>query len=388
MRVSQLLFVLLSLPLGSTVASAACDLKATEAPREPHCARSWMDKNLRVNDLLSVGTHNSYKAAIPEPELAQLRTRSAKAATVLDYSHRNLAEELDDGARQLEIDIYYDPAGGRFADPLGPRLLGQHIDERLKAELSRPGFKVLHVPDFDFRSTCSTFVACLRTIKTWSDAHADHIPIVILINAKDDKPLGTGGAVVAKFDAAAFDALDAEIASVFTADDLITPDDVQGKYPTLREAVLAGNWPKLRNARGRIFFALDETPEKVAIYRGNRRSLEGRRMFINTDESSPAAAYLTLNEPQQDAQRIRAAVQAGFIVRTRADADTAEARSGNTERREMALAFGAQYVSTDYMQPDPRFGTYSVRLPDKATTVCNPVRTAKQCGGRAVTEQR
>ncbi|MGH8186958.1 MAG: Ca2+-dependent phosphoinositide-specific phospholipase C, partial [Steroidobacteraceae bacterium] len=178
--------------------------------------------------------------------------------------------------------------------------------------------------------------------------------------------------------------LDAEINSVLSAADLITPDQVQGQSATLRDAVLAGNWPKLRDARGKILIALDDNAKKVAIYRGTRRSLEGRAMFINTDESSPAAAYLTLNEPLSDAKRIRAAVEAGFLVRTRADADTAEARSGETARREAALTSGAQYVSTDYMQPDRRFGSYTVRLPDGATTICNPVRQAQRCGSQAV----
>jgi hypothetical protein len=365
-------------------AHAACDLTTWQAPRDEKCAREWMDENLHVNDLLSIGTHNSYKTAIPDAEMAQLRARSSRAAIVLDYSHRPLAEELDDGARQLELDVYYDPQGGRFADPAGPRALGQRMDAAMAAEFAKPGFKVMHVPDFDFRSTCTLFVTCLQTIKAWSDAHPDHIPIVILINAKDDNPLGTSGAAVAKFDTAAFDALDAEVSSVFSDKQLITPDQVQGKHATLREGVLAGGWPKLRDARGRVFFALDEAPAKVAIYRGERRSLEGRRMFVNIEESSPAAAYITLNEPLQDKERIRAAVEAGLIVRTRADADTLEAREGKTERRESALRSGAQYVSTDYMKPDPRFGKYSVRLPDGVTTVCNPVRAQKRCGGHAV----
>jgi hypothetical protein len=372
--------------LPAAALATECDLKAAQAPNEARCARQWMDENLRVNDLLSVGTHNSYKLAIPEAELAQLRARSPRAAITLDYAHRDLAAALDDGARQLELDVYYDPQGGRFADPLGPRTLRQRIDARDAAELARPGFKVLHVPDIDFRSNCLTFVACLRTIEAWSDAHPAHVPILILINAKDDNPVGSSGTAVAKFDAAAFDALDAEIASVFGADDLITPDDVQGRHPTLRDAVLAGGWPKLRDARGKVFVALDDTAQKVAIYRGSRPSLEGRRMFANIEETSPAAAYITLNEPLRDAQRIRAAVESGLIVRTRADADTAEARSGSTERREAALASGAQYVSTDYMQPDPRFGSYSARLPGKATAVCNPVRAQKKCAGQAVAE--
>lgn len=374
----------LALLFAQAHADTPCDLAAAQAPRDETCARAWMDENLHVNDLLSVGTHNSYKTAIPDAEMAQLRARSKRGAIVLDYAHRPLAEELDDGARQLELDVYYDPQGGRFADPLGPRALGQRLDASAAAEFAKPGFKVMHIPDFDFRSTCTRFVACLQTVKAWSDAHPDHIPIVILINAKDDSPLGTGGVAIAKFDSAAFDALDAEVAAVFSDKDLITPDQVQGKHATLREAVLAGGWPKLRDARGRVFFALDEALKKVAMYRGERRSLEGRKMFVNIEESSPAAAYITLNEPMQDAKRIRAAVEAGFIVRTRADADTLEAREGKTERRETALASGAQYVSTDYMQPDPRFGGYSVRLPDGATTVCNPVRAEKKCGGLAV----
>lgn len=380
----HVLATVLALVFAQAYADAECNLTASQAPRDEKCARAWMDENLRVNDLLSVGTHNSYKGAIPNAEMTQLRAQSTRAATVLDYSHPDLTKQLDDGARQLELDVYYDPDGGRFADPLGPRTLGQSIDAANAAELAKPGFKVMHIPDFDFRSTCIRFVACLQTIKAWSDAHPEHIPIAILINAKDDSPLRKNGATIAKFDTAAFDALDAEVASVFADDDLITPDQVQGKRATLRDGVLAGGWPKLREARGRVFFALDESPTKVAIYRGERRSLEGRRMFVNIEESSPAAAYITLNEPLQDAKRIRAAVEAGLIVRTRADADTLEARAGKAERREAALKSGAQYVSTDYMQPDPRFASYSVRLPDGAATVCNPVRAPEKCGGRAV----
>ncbi len=365
-------------------AADSCDLKAKRAPDEPACARQWMDENLRLNDLTSVGTHNSYKLAIPDAELELLRKRSTRGAIALDYAHRPLVEQLNDGARQLELDVYIDSEGGRFADPAVPRLTGAPIDPAMREELRRPGFKVMHIPDFDFRANCISFIGCLRTIKDWSDAHPDHVPLLILINAKDGEPSMPGGTPIAQFDTQAFDAFDAEIRSVLSAEDLITPDQVQGKFATLREAVLAGNWPKLRDARGKILIALDDNAKKVAIYRGARRSLEGRAMFINTDESSAAAAYLTLNEPLSDARRIRAAVEAGFLVRTRADADTAEARSNETARRDAALTSGAQYISTDYMQPDRRFGPYTARLPDGATTVCNPVRQAQRCGSHAV----
>jgi hypothetical protein len=174
--------------------------------------------------------------------------------------------------------------------------------------------------------------------------------------------------------------VDREIRQVFRRSELITPDDVQGRYPTLREAVLKHGWPTLGAARGRFLFALDEEPPHIAAYRGKRASLEGRVMFVNTDEASPAAGYITLNE-QSDSPRIMADVKAGYLVRTRADADTIEARTGDASRRDAALASGAQYVSTDYRQPDPRLSSYSVNLPSGAITVCNPVRAATKCAG-------
>ena len=66
----------------------------------------------------------------------------------------------------------------------------------------------------------------------------------------------------------------------------------------------------------------------------------------------------------------------GYLVRTRADADTVEARTGDTTRRDAALASGAQWVSTDYPAPGTadRFGTdYVVSLPGDAIVRCNPV---------------
>ncbi|MNI38069.1 hypothetical protein D3C73_921950 [compost metagenome] len=347
------------------------------------CARAWMDVSLRMNDLTAVGTHNSYKLAIPPMELAVLIAANP-GATSLDYSHPPLAVQLDAGARQIEIDVLHDPQGGRYARPRS--VLGGEapVDDAFRQALSTPGFKTLHIPDVDYRSSCLTFVACLGEIRDWSRAHPDHAPILIMLNAKTGQAALPGGAAPLDFDAAAWDALDAEIRSVFDAASLITPDQVRGPHPTLRQGVLAGGWPSLGQARGKVFFALDEGPEKVAAYAAGRPSLQGRAMFVNTDEASPAAAYLTLNDPVAQQDRIRAAVRQGFIVRTRADSDTEEARSADRTRRRAAFSSGAQYVSTDYMLPDPRFPAYQVRLADGAAAACNPVRVEGRCEGRAV----
>ena len=106
-------------------------------------------------------------------------------------------------------------------------------------------------------------------------------------------------------------------------------------------------------------------------------------MFVNTDEASPAGAYITLNETA-DIPRIQAVVKAGYLVRTRADADTVEARSNDTRRRDAALASGVQYVSTDYRHPETRFSEYQARLPGGAITVCNPVRAPERCAGHPI----
>ena len=376
----------LILPGAGGASPPRCDLAAPDAARAgPGCARAWMDRHLHLNDLMTVGTHNSYKTAVPDAVLALVRAAAPDRADELDYRHRPLSEQLDAGARQLEIDVYYDPEGGRFLNPAALRAAGIALDPARRAGLAEPGFKVMHVEDLDVLSACVTLRECLGTIRRWSLDHPDHAPILLMFNAKSDVSPVPGGTAALPFDTTAFDALDREVRAVFPPDALITPDDVQRGYPTLRAAVLGRGWPTLGQARGKVLFALDEEPAVVARYRGPRKSLEGRVFFINTSENSPAAAYLTLNDPVADADRIRRAVQAGFIVRTRADSGTVEARANDPRRREAALGSGAQFVSTDYLWPEPRLhNAYQVRLPGGAAVVCNPLRMPERCAGMPV----
>jgi len=364
--------------------AADCNLAAPDAKAAGEgCATAWMDKNLHLNDIVTVGTHNSYKAAIPDKIMALIRLGSARSAVGLDYSHIPLKDQLDDGARAIEIDVVYDPKGGLYADPAGAGMTGEVMPEPWKAEMALPGYKVLHVQDIDFHAVCITFVDCLNDLKTWSKAHPDHVPILVTMNVKDDSIPMPASVTPLKFDAAAADALDAEVLSVFSKDELITPDQVQGGAPTLRDGVLQHGWPALGETRGKFLFALDESGEKITTYVGGRKSLEGRVFFVNTGENAPQAAYLTLNETS-DIPRIAEDVQKNFLVRTRADADTIEARRNDTARRDKALASGAQYISTDYMHPDSRFSPYQARMPQGVIAACNPQRHPERCAGLAV----
>ena len=45
-----------------------------------------------------------------------------------------------------------------------------------KGLLRKPGLKVLHVQDIDYRTTALTFVEALCQIRAWSQAHPGHCP--------------------------------------------------------------------------------------------------------------------------------------------------------------------------------------------------------------------
>lgn len=348
----------------------ACDLERPSGA--PGCTRAEVDA-LPMTALQVVGTHNSYKQAIAPAEMKLLRAMSPKTADSLDYSHPALTDQLDAGARQLELDLVRDPEGGRWSRPLGLRMTAG--DDYDAGPMAAAGLKVMHVPDIDYRSVCATFRACLEEVRAWSTRHPDHLPILIMMNLKDDQISVPGATPLLPFDAGGMEEVDPEIRAVFGDGRLITPDAVRGERPTLASAVRAGGWPTLGRARGTVFFAIDEGAAKVALYSRGRPSLEGRAAFVNTDRfEAPYAAYVTLNDPAKDAERIAEARRLGMIVRTRADADTVEARTGDRSRREAAFASGANYVSTDYMMPDLRLGDFQVSLPAGGTGRLAPGR--------------
>src|SRR5271156_5872074 len=207
------------------------------------------DKIVHLNQIQVIGSHNSYHAGFAASERKYMEMKNPKALRSLDYHHAPLADQLSGGVRQVEIDVFADPEGGRFAHPaivqqVAAAGLPADPDFDPKHEMDKPGFKVMHIQGVDERSTCHTFVACLKDVRTWSKQHPRHLPIFILVETKEDTPREMQNAVKAlPFTSATFDALDAEILSVFKPEEMITPDEVRGNAPTLVEAVYAGKWP-------------------------------------------------------------------------------------------------------------------------------------------------
>jgi hypothetical protein len=343
------------------------------------CGPKWMDANLRLDQVQMVGTAESYKLKPDGALMGLIRMGGKKDAQALDYGLPALDAQLDSDVRALRFDVAYDPKGGLFKNPAGASMAMDLLPDDYVAAMAKPGFKVIHVLDVDYRSSCLALADCLGQVAAWSKAHPRHLPIIIALKTNDVKTPMPGATRPLPCDETAMNALEAEIRAAFAPDEMITPDQVQGSHATLREAVLAHAWPKLGAARGKVIFVLDDSDAKARAYQGARKSLEGRAMFIAGDESAPLAAFLSIPDPVKNAARIQAAVQAGFIVATRADEDTREARENRTARRDAAFASGAQIVETNFAVPDPAIGSYRVSLADNPAALCGKSLDSEHC---------
>jgi hypothetical protein len=340
---------------------------------------------VKINQIQVIGSHNSYHAGLAPSEAKLMMDKNPKVYPELEYRHQPLDRQLNAGIRQIELDIFADSQGGRYAHPAGMNAVaaaGLPKDPEFDPDgvMSKPGFKVMHIQDYDYRSTCQPLIACLKIVRAWSLSHPGHVPVYILLETKTDLPAQYHATVTEKFTPSVFDALDAEIRSVFAANELITPDQVRGKHKTLEEAVLHNDWPALAAARGKVAFLMDQRPVGP-VYLEGHPSLRGRIIFTNAVPGQPDCAFTEENEGTPP--EIAALVRKGYLVRTRTDENTKEARTNDTTRRNAVLASGAQLLSTDYPASEPSpWTTYSVSLPDGAVARCNPVNGPAFCSNK------
>jgi len=345
-------------------------------------AQAEAEDGVRLNQIQVIGSHNSYHVA-PHPNVLGLVDQGGRGRSgALDYTHRPFAEQFSRlGIRQIELDVFADPKGGHYAKPAARAILqGKGLepggDPCSDERLLQPGLKVFHVQDVDYLTRATTFADALGQVLDWSTAHPRHVPIMILVETKE-------AAIAAlptrpmPFTKAELDGVDAEILKVFGRGRVITPDDLRGDSETLPEAIRSRGWPLLEASRGKVLFGLDDEGSMRDTYLEGHPSLRGRLMFVSVPPDHPAAAWMKMNESVEDFDRIQKLVRDGFLVRTRADADTVQARKNDPSMREKALSSGAQFVSTDYPEPDLRFSTYQVRFPESVVARSNPVNGPK-----------
>ncbi len=373
--------------LSAVVAVAAAATLSSAAQAEP-------DRNpahgLRLNQVQATATHNSYHREVSFAEQKVMEANDPNFRNLL-YSHASLPVQFErQQVRGIELDVFPDPEGGLYADPLIRKAAG--LPPPADPAWQQPGFKVLHWADFDYRTSCVTLTDCLNQVKEWSERNPRHVTVPILLELKQTDPRleERGGAVSPPWDTAMLDALDAEIRSVFPDHGTVTPDDVRHRGETLEESVLAHGWPRLSQARGKVMFLMDNDDRKIqdAYRAGGRESLQGRVLFTDSEPGRADAAFMKVNDPTgANKAVIQDLVRRGYFVRTRSDVPLDQASTGDTAMLRDALESGAQMISTDFPVPGlaARYGSdYVAELPGGDDTVrCNPVNVREgQCPRR------
>lgn len=328
---------------------------------------SISDKNvpgdLKINQLQYLGSHNSYRIKTDQ-EILDFLLGIANLLPVeynpveLDYTHLPLKQQFTQyGIRQIEIDLFLDQSGGLYYYRKGNAFYDKEEASGIP-ELLEPGIKVLHIADVDFNSHQLTFIQNLEEIKSWSTNYPEHLPIYILLELSEktvNSALPNVGFAVPESwsSEAALLSIESEILSVFSREDLITPDDVRGNYASLHEAVLNHNWPSIDESRGKVMFLLNNA-DLIPFYTINAPSLENRLMFTNSTPGATDAAFLSRDI--NDFQEINTLAEAGYMIRTRVDAGTYEARNNDYTAWLTAIQSGAHFLSTDYYKADDRAG--------------------------------
>jgi hypothetical protein len=326
--------------------------RASGAPVGPSSAKGNAypnDRKLSIADVQMLGTHNSF----------HLRRAGVTPGAQDDFEHPSLDVQLSkQGVRSLEIDAF-----------------------------DGPTFPVQHSIVVDEGTNCATVRVCLRTVASWSRANPGHVPLVLFIEPKA-LPSNANPAIqmvidnyvqdhqLANWDAAALDRLDETVRDALGTK-LITPDEVRGRRSTLREAIVRDGWPSLARTRGRVLVVLGAADDIRATYLLGHPSLRRRAMFVPSEPSEPSAAVVKRDVPRP--KHIPTYARAGFLVKTRADADTKEAYANDLTRATIALESGAHVVATDYPVADPAVGPYFVDLPGTAVVQCNPVTAPTWC---------
>ncbi|MEP5611671.1 MAG: Ca2+-dependent phosphoinositide-specific phospholipase C, partial [Cyclobacteriaceae bacterium] len=115
-----------------------------------------LDGCLCLNDVQIIGSHNSYKIAVEQAILDYIDQLDPSLSPALEYEHIPLVDQLELGLRNLELDVYYDPLGGRYSDPEGLNVVLQAgktpLPYDVDNQLEEPGLKMFHIQDVDFRS--------------------------------------------------------------------------------------------------------------------------------------------------------------------------------------------------------------------------------------------
>ena len=205
---------------------------------------------LRINQLQTIGTHNSYHIRIPG--------KSKREVPEWNYNHAPLDVQLDRGVRSFELDLHYKDGE----------------------------FEVFHVPLLDEGTTCRKLSDALATVRKWSDAHPTHVPISFLFELKKEGP-GLDRRI-REVDAEGFDRLDQVFVRGLSSR---AADRARRRSRQSRHAARGGDVPGLANLgrqprQGVFHLARRRHASASSIPATILRSAAGRCSFVPTTRAT------------------------------------------------------------------------------------------------------
>lgn len=298
------------------------------------------DNTRKLNDIQVLATHNSFKS-MPNMYISKpIELFWGQKVRNGQYAMPYLTEQLNNGIRGVEIDI------AAYGDD----------------------FLVIHDPTTDWRTHVPDFELALREIKLWSDRNPNHIPINIMLQARNQFSVYT--AKFKKFDKQRLTKLNDIMGEVFGRENIIKPSDLLGEYNSIQEAVQNNNWPMLSDCLGKVYFSFlfdEKESEQNYIALDQTLNLQNGFVFAKKDAIKPYTAFILADSPFVEGHAELAANN--YILRTRID----EQFNHSQERFQATIDLGAVILSTDYPIGNTYDDGYICKLTEDNKTVISKI---------------
>ena len=272
------------------------------------------DETIKLNDIKMLASHNSYKKNSTALGRFFVKLGSSKAeADALNYEYKTLTDQFRAGIRSMEFDL----------------------------RLRKTQFTLTHVPLVDNSSVAPDFSMALEEIALYSLNNPNHVPIIILMEIKDDWMILDHA--LQKIDQDKLIILNTLIKEKL-GERLFQPHELIEENKTLKETINESGWPSLSSLRGKVIMVLHPggfTSEYVDI----DPTLLELAMFpsVYADQvTRDYTAFVVENNPEST--QIPVLINQNYIVRTRIDSDL----YFTNELMQSALLSGAQILTSDY----------------------------------------
>ncbi len=280
-------------------------------------------EGVKFNEVAFIGTHNSY-----QKECVSARQRLFDSVSTVTFGLVNaeksrfssdyLTDQLNLGIRSIELDI------------------------ETVVKDDTVSFVCTHEPVFDTTSHCYALELALEELKLWSDANPNHLPVTVIIEPKK--------AFIPEENMRYFTCeyanLLGELAEEIFGEALLTPADMLRDHNSFGEMRAADDWLTLDETKGKIMLLLHET-SVTEDYIKQDSSVKSQVMFPMLrygDADRDCASFLIINKARDIKEQAAEVLGKNLIIRTRSD----NFGSYKEESSAIALASGAQIVSTDY----------------------------------------